>query len=299
VAGGPGAADNQPSDEAVDEVFDSAADNISLEGENLLRSFNSVRYERSGEDKPATGHDFLQIDHGEQDDCWGMTTVLGGSVTTHRLVAEQVADDVCAKFGISRDCQTADLPLPGSEPEPGGPEGSDPLPTGQQDQLPGGSIQGIADDLDESPVICECQSVTRAAASNALDDDTATDCDLDEIRIRTGATMGECQGGKCAHRLAAKLPPGYDTGTVDDALHDLLEGRWRGQRHTLQGERLADAARMYRLHASTMSRKHPQPEELRMESFESGPLTAPDTDIHGEGWDLDPQRCCLRGGGDD
>lgn len=55
---------------------------------------------------------FEIIDHEERDDCWGISTVVGGKFTTHRLIAEAVGDHVCAKFGIDRECQTATTPLP-------------------------------------------------------------------------------------------------------------------------------------------------------------------------------------------
>ena len=58
---------------------------------------------------------FTIIDHEERDDQWGISTVVGGKFTTHRLMAEAVADHVCAKFGIDRGCQTTAEKLPGSE----------------------------------------------------------------------------------------------------------------------------------------------------------------------------------------
>lgn len=58
---------------------------------------------------------FELLDHEKRDGLWGLTTVVGGKFTTHRLMAETVADHVCEKFGIDRECQTAETPLPGGE----------------------------------------------------------------------------------------------------------------------------------------------------------------------------------------
>ena len=61
---------------------------------------------------------FTIIDHEERDDVRGMATVVGGKFTTHRLMAEAVADHVCATFGIDRECETATEPLPGGGETP-------------------------------------------------------------------------------------------------------------------------------------------------------------------------------------
>jgi len=60
------------------------------------------------------GRGFGIIDHEQRDDTWGLTTVVGGKFTTHRLIAECVADHVCEKFGIDRECRTGEEPLPGA-----------------------------------------------------------------------------------------------------------------------------------------------------------------------------------------
>lgn len=173
--------------------------------------------------------DHASVDHGSEDGCWGMTTVVGGTLTTHRYVAERVVDEVCAKFGIRRECRTDGMALPGSE----------------------------VDDREESdrsvsaPISCACQSVTRPEVRQALDE-TDVAVDLDEVRIRTGATMGHCQGGRCAHGVAAELYPEYDEETTERSRRALLGGRWQGQRHTLGEGQLERAARTYLQHAGTM-----------------------------------------------
>ncbi len=39
-------------------------------------------------------------------------TLVGGSFTTHRAMAEETVDEVCARLGVSADCQTAATALP-------------------------------------------------------------------------------------------------------------------------------------------------------------------------------------------
>ena len=52
------------------------------------------------------------IDHAERDGVAGFVSIVGGKVTTYRLMAEEVGDLVSAKLGISAACTTADEPLP-------------------------------------------------------------------------------------------------------------------------------------------------------------------------------------------
>jgi glycerol-3-phosphate dehydrogenase len=226
----------------VEELLDDAAALVpDLANARLLRSFRGVRAGPPGSDSEVG---FALVDHAERDGCWGMTTVVGGTLTTHRLVAERVADHVCGKFGITRTCRTDEMPLPGSE-------------------------SGATDE--PNPVVCESESVTRAEIRDAIGDESATPIDLNDVRIRTAAAMGSCQGGRCGHRIAAELHPDYEPETVADALGELLAERWKGQRHALWGEQLTQAARNYRFHAETLSRKYPGDGSVAIDEFDDGP----------------------------
>jgi glycerol-3-phosphate dehydrogenase len=44
----------------------------------------------------------------------GLLSVIGGKLTTHRSLAEEVVDEVCDQLGISRTSPTANLPFPGA-----------------------------------------------------------------------------------------------------------------------------------------------------------------------------------------
>jgi glycerol-3-phosphate dehydrogenase len=52
------------------------------------------------------------LDHRDRDDVAGLTTVVGGKLTTHRLMAEDVTDVVCDRLGVNAACRTADEPVP-------------------------------------------------------------------------------------------------------------------------------------------------------------------------------------------
>jgi len=62
--------------------------------------------------------------------------------------------------------------------------------------------------------------------------------DLNAVRIRTRASMGNCQGGFCTHRIAAELAQEYPEPVVRDAEDELYQERWKAS-----GTRCGDAAR--------------------------------------------------------
>jgi len=245
----------------------------------VLRTFWGIRSGPPGEG--GEGRRYALVDHADRDGCWGMTTVVGGTLTTHRRVAERVADHVCGKFGISRECRTDELTLPGSEDQAVLDVVMDtfglssPVYERSRDRL-GSRTPAVLETDGPNPVVCDAEGVTRAEIRDALDDASAAEVDLNDVRIRTAATMGSCQGGRCAHRIAAELHPEYELDVIADALDDLLAERWKGQRHALWGDQLAQAARNYAFHASTLGRKYPHREGdsgLDIDGFDDGPAS--------------------------
>lgn len=61
-----------------------------------------------------TGRDYALIDHETRDGIGGLVTIVGGKVTTSRLMAAAASDLVCRKLGLFAPCRTAELPLPGA-----------------------------------------------------------------------------------------------------------------------------------------------------------------------------------------
>lgn len=60
---------------------------------------------------------FAVLDHKESVE--GFTSVVGGKLTTYRLMAERTVDHVCAKIGVSEGCETAERRLPDKDEELG------------------------------------------------------------------------------------------------------------------------------------------------------------------------------------
>ncbi|MFB6165053.1 MAG: anaerobic glycerol-3-phosphate dehydrogenase subunit GlpA [Haloarculaceae archaeon] len=252
-----------------------------LKEARTLRSYWGVRplYEppdAGTADPTDITRDFFLLDHAERDDLPGMTSIVGGKLTTYRLMAERVGDHVCETLGVSGTCRTADEPLPGSR-DPGVLEGamddfglSSPIARRSSQRL-GDRAADVLETDDPNPVICTCEAVTRAELRDAIDQ---AGSDLNAVRIRTRAAMGNCQGGFCAHAMASELHPEFEPAQARAALDELTQERWKGQRHALWGEQLSQAMLNYALHATTMNRDRDpadRDERVDFDAFDPGP----------------------------
>jgi len=248
-----------------------------LDGARTIRSYWGVRplYEPPGtgtEDPTDITRDFFLLDHDERDDLPGMTSIVGGKFTTYRLMAEQITDHVCDLLGVDAACTTAEEPLPGSEDFSVLRDYMDEF--GLRSPIGRRSVQRLGSRADEvlqtgeaNPVVCQCEAVTRAELRDAIGQSGS---DLNAVRLRTRASMGNCQGGLCAHRMANELHAGgeFDRATVDAALDELWQERWKGQRHALWGEQLSQAMLNHLLHATTFNRDGAAPDDFA--AFDAG-----------------------------
>ena len=86
----------------------------------ILRAYAGVRPLVASDDDP-TGRSISRgivcLDHAKRDGLEGFVTITGGKLMTYRLMAEEATDLVCSKLGVNRPCETAEIPLPGSEPD--------------------------------------------------------------------------------------------------------------------------------------------------------------------------------------
>lgn len=67
-----------------------------------------------GVDESDVSRRHLVLDHGHVEDLPGLVSIIGGKITTHREVAEEVVDLVSDKMGIGSHSDTRDAPLPGA-----------------------------------------------------------------------------------------------------------------------------------------------------------------------------------------
>ena len=193
------------------------------------------------------------IDHGARDGVDNLVSIVGGKLTTYRLMAEQTADMVSNKLGVDDPCTTADDVLPGQEP-------------GQTYWLGHRLAEHEQAGGGDADLVCECELVTRSMLEGFLDANWP--CSLDDVRRGTRLGMGPCQGGFCAFRAAgivaqrtadrggvptAGAPTAGDgegapapsrelaTATLaDQAVRDFLRERFKGIRPIASGRQLQE-----------------------------------------------------------
>ncbi|AEG16835.1 glycerol-3-phosphate dehydrogenase, anaerobic, A subunit [Desulfofundulus kuznetsovii DSM 6115] len=215
----------------------------------LIRAFAGVRpLYRSGTAQAGreVSRNFVLLDHRE-DGLNGMVSIVGGKLTTYRLMAEKTADLVCSLLCINSPCRTAQEPL--TEPIP-------PADLNRGRRLFGfpaavkaaerwGSefkdiLQKAGADPSKAELICECELVSRAEIEHAAGcADTFTLCD---IRRKTRMGMGTCQGAFCAFRTLG-VAAEHNTCVLENNLHylrEFLQSRWEGIRPVLWGQQLRE-----------------------------------------------------------
>lgn len=256
----PGIWDRDPAE--VDTLVDELADLVpEVATSSPVRAYWGVRALPAQDEGETTdvSRSYTLLDHEVRDDTWGMSTVFGGKLTIHRHIAEAVADHVCAKFGIRRDCATAEEPLPVVD--------VDASPLDRPDHR--GHAQPGPD-----PVLCLDRGVPRRAVRAVVEDEEVPPGhDLRPLSSRTGAATGGCQGGRCGHRLAFELAAETDSSVAAQALDEFLADRWTGLRYVCWGDQLRTAAQTYRLHGETMHRDgQPGPTgDIDYGAFDDGP----------------------------
>jgi glycerol-3-phosphate dehydrogenase len=172
------------------------------------------------------------IDHGAKDGVPGLWSIVGGKLTTFRLMAEETADRICHSLGIEVPCRTAVEPLP--------------EPAGGPSYWLGGRLAGIeADGGGDADLVCECELVTTEALNRAID--ARADSSLDDLRRTTRLGMGPCQGAFCTCRAAAVLAGRRDAGRLppqapepNDSLRGFLHERLKGAMPIAWGDQLME-----------------------------------------------------------
>ena len=201
----------------------------------ILRAWGGVRplYDPGSEGREAR-RTFTILDHAEADGIEGLISVLGGKLTTYRLMAEKASDAACLKLGVMAGCTTATTVLPPvHEPRQ--------HPHHLRDRL-GELEQGtLGTSATPGALICECEMVTRPQIEAALQAGEVVE--LNDLRRDLRLGMGPCQGGFCAYRAACvRHEYLHDTPEHTTALLSaFVERRFSGMRPLLWGHNLRQA----------------------------------------------------------
>jgi glycerol-3-phosphate dehydrogenase len=170
------------------------------------------------------------LDHGDQG-VDNFVSIVGGKLTTYRLMAEDGADAVCRKLGVTEPCRTATEPLPAARH--------------RSFYTPGERLTTREEDRGaDARLVCECELVTREMVEEFVSSFPGTPRLDDMLRgLRLG--MGPCQGGFCSLRAAGLLERERPAGS-EAALRpllDFLDERMKGMRPILW----TDQVRQFRL----------------------------------------------------
>ncbi|MEM7171269.1 MAG: anaerobic glycerol-3-phosphate dehydrogenase subunit A [Pseudomonadota bacterium] len=120
----------------------------------------------------------------------GFFTVSGGSLTTHRSMAEDVVNQVCRHLGINLPCRTATTPLVSSRS----------ASFYHLSWSPTANHQIYEDRGESQPALCECEAVDRSDVEKLISEKGIEH--LHDIRRRLRVGFGPCQGSFCGCRLA-------------------------------------------------------------------------------------------------
>lgn len=201
-----------------------------LAGARSLRAYAGVRPLYSDKGRSSVqGRDVSRshsiLNHRDRDGLENMVSIVGGKLTTYRLMSEMGVDAMCRNLGVRPACRTAEEALPGSE-------------GGRYFNIARRLADTEADGGDENALVCECEYVRRSQIEHvAAEKETH---DLGDIRRELRLGMGPCQGGFCTYRAAGALhdlrhlPP----DSTNSALLHFLEERWKGISPVLWGDDL-------------------------------------------------------------
>lgn len=218
-----------------------------LANTRILRAYSGVRPLVAADNDPSgrsISRGIVCLDHAERDGLEGFITITGGKLMTYRLMAEWATDLACRKLGRTARCQTAEIPLPGSEPdeEKKGRKHIIDLSTEQKaaEGRHGTMSRYIpSDNAVDSALVCECEQVSVGEINYAIENLHVHN--LVNLRRRTRMGMGTCQGELCACRAAGLL--GKANGCAERTLTDLasfLNERWKGMYPIAWGETLVE-----------------------------------------------------------
>lgn len=226
----------------------------------VLRSFAGVRPLYKEPDEAGAADNSSAIDSGRavtrgfalldhhRDGVTGLISVVGGKLTTYRLMAEKAVNLICKKMNNTTPCKTAQQPIiePANEQQIAAlKELLSTVATAKLTQRLGGKVDEVMEIIKKAPwksqIICHCEQVSLAEIELRLTQRRAVT--LNDLRRQTRMGMGTCQGSVCATSAIGML---FEKGMltfeqVEYLMKDFLEERWKGNHLTLWGDQLRQA----------------------------------------------------------
>ncbi|MGB8888473.1 MAG: anaerobic glycerol-3-phosphate dehydrogenase subunit GlpA [Candidatus Korobacteraceae bacterium] len=215
-----------------------------LANARLLRIFTGARplyvpKSVAGAGGREISRNFALLDHASSDGIEGFISIVGGKLTTYRLMAKATADLICKKLAINQPCTTDSVLL--REPAE-----SNVLAEAQR-RLPEAAVEKahrrlgkkLAQVLEAirvnpmlSEMVCECELVTRAELEMVLGKSALVPAlTIGDIGRRTRLGFGPCQGTFCGYKamLSGYQNQQWSASEASQLLEKYLEDRWKGQ----------------------------------------------------------------------
>lgn len=215
----------------------------SLGSTRILRGYAGVRPLVASDDDPSgrsISRGIVTLDHETRDGLAGFLTITGGKMMTYRLMAEEVTDLACKKLGVTKGCETAEKPLPGSETVTEATRKYSFAQNASQGRHGTLNDKVTHGDTTNDALVCECEGVSVGEVKYAME--KLHVYNLINLRRRTRVGMGTCQGELCACRAAGVMcdrEQGVQK-SIDD-LAGFMNERWKGMQPVAWGDTLAEA----------------------------------------------------------
>jgi glycerol-3-phosphate dehydrogenase len=226
----------------------------SLATTRVIRAYAGVRPLVAADNDPSgrsISRGIVLFDHEKRDGLKGFITITGGKMMTYRLMAEKATDLACEKLGIDKKCDTAIVPLPGSE------ESDSEIKNEMHNDIYSDLVASTSrlaeigrhgtftkdiphETIEDRALVCECEEVSVGEVKFAIDKLHVHN--LINLRRRTRIGMGTCQGELCACRASCVLCQ-LGHSKAKDALNDLstfMQERWKGMQPVAWGDTLKE-----------------------------------------------------------
>lgn len=219
----------------------------------VLRAFCGVRALYAPREASTVGgreisRSFALIDHETKDGVRGLISIVGGKLTTYRLMAAVVCDCISKKLGVKSECITDTVPLrPSIDRKIHRRVArllSQPVAAKLELRL-GREASRVIDAIEMRPELaeltCECELVTRAEVEYVLGSSTSLQAQtIADIGRRTRLGFGPCQGTFCGYKamLAGYATHRWRASQAATEFSDYLQERWKGQAFVHEGKQI-------------------------------------------------------------
>jgi glycerol-3-phosphate dehydrogenase len=182
---------------------------------------------------------FALLDHASSDGVNGFISIVGGKLTTYRLMAKATADLVCQKLGVHQPCTTDRVPLREWAQDAVLAEADKFLPVAAVEKAHrrlGKKLGQVVNAIKSNPllseIVCECELVSRAELELVLGPSCSVPAlTIGDVGRRTRLGFGPCQGTFCGYKamLAGYQNSYWSAEKASQLLETYLDDRWKGQ----------------------------------------------------------------------